>query len=74
MSWLYSLLLLPLLPFAFVGYYKLAKDGLKNEIQEQINTIEEKEIFNEEVTDKEREFLKSAKLYIKSLNNLEKND
>lgn len=74
MTWLYSLILIPFLPFAFLGYYKLAKSGLENEIQEQINTIEEKQLFNEKITDEQREFLKAAKLYIKSLNNLEKND
>tara|TARA_Y100000592_G_C5360676_1_gene263521 strand:+ start:462 stop:665 length:204 start_codon:yes stop_codon:yes gene_type:complete len=67
MNWLYSLLLLPLLPFAFVGYYKLAKKGIQNELEEQVDTIENKVLLTEE----DKQFLLVAKEY---LNNLNKND
>ena len=67
MSWLYSLLLLPLLPFAFVGYYRLAKQGLQNELEGQVETIEQKLVLTEE----DKQFLLVAKEY---LNNLNKND
>lgn len=65
MSWLYSLLLLPLLPFAFVGYVRLAKKGLQNELEQQVDTIENKVLLTEE----DKQFLLVAKEY---LNNLKK--
>jgi len=67
MSYWWGLLLLPILPLFFVGYYKLAKEGLQEELEIQVDTLENKLV----LTENEKLFIKTAKEY---LNNLEKND
>ena len=64
MSWIYSLLFLPLLPFVFVGYFNLAKKGIKNELEEQVNTLENKVL----ITDEDKKFIITAKQYLNDLN------
>ena len=64
MSWIYSLLFLPLLPFVFVGYCNLAKKGIKNELEEQVNTLENKVL----ITDEDKKFIITAKQYLNDLN------